>query len=532
MKTFKNLISVLFISLLYFWLNNVFAISFTTLSSLNKINCDEYNWNSVLLKYDSSYNYFNTSNWSNSNVVSNKIDWQKFNSNNCNYSWGPYFSFLKLSTNNDNLIFSLYNYNSSYIDKIFSRAWYLHNFANWDAVILNNIRFWNGFIVLYDDDLTHTVQYFHDYYVENKVVFVDPLVSSVEDENIDNFYVIDFINKKAWWMKLVWDHINNLFQWNVWDYKIKDFPFTSSYTLTQWSSITPYPKFSSYMRDNYNKAYFKWDIWFLYSKDAEFVGPDFWGWDDNNINNDNNYFNSNIISWYNTCSNKAENLRKYLHLMWYCFWQSENWSLISDILASNWQYNYTWDLLYCKQLSDYNKKVYNQYSDNWNSDWTFNDVNLYDFNAPFNDLVYSWFNNSLTITQSWYVEGLPTQSMCSVYNNVNAYDNEKSRLERASESITDMFWSWVASNYIDAIKNWSSFSWFIWSITEWVSWFFNDYMFDPYIVEFNSWKNAFLDVVNVNSCSNIHQTIWNYQRGNVALYWFTLILLLVFITIF
>lgn len=527
MKMIKNSIKLLGIVALALatlqWRTD--AIALTDLAV--PYNCNDSNENSyVAQKYYTANNRFYV-NWT---VATNLTMKSRQNSqrwgSSCAINWKNVANGVKITKNWTNFIFQiLLNEVNTYNSIVVPEAWLNYLFrSDWQYHLLNNVYVFHDSIVLYDDNFTHTLQFLWWTTIENVVLFTDPLTSSTTNW-LDNFYLIDFIWKKAYSLNILAQHIPNLFFGYLSEYNIKEFPYTSSYTLTPIENATAFPTFNWYF-EKWN--HFDNDIGFLYTLDWQFIAPDFWGAGSTDTDDNNDYFNANLINNYNSCVNKWENLRKYLQLMWYCYWQSEDWTLISNILASNGQYNYTGDLLYCQRLSQFNSNIYSAYINQWNSWSSFNEVNLQDFNAPFNDLVYSWFNNSVVIDSSWHVSWLPNwNAWCTAYTVSDFYNKEKSFIEKVSESLTDFFWESIADKFEDSIGNHTTFSWLISSISEWTSWFFSDYLFDPYVQQFNSWYNAFHTDLGINNCSNITSSFSWMPFWNTALYIVSAILIFI-----
>lgn len=532
MKGFKNLV-VLLISALAFALAtpkaSAVAISDSPSFLVWNRSCQ---WT---LNYRVDKNGFNKcGDWTRNNISisfssSNNAPYNAFINNNTSTSWGSNTTlsyFWQIYKKDGYLQINTYNLYYDLVPEYVPFAGVSENFDG-QTVLLNNIWFWNNFFVLYDDNLTHTLQYIWNYKIKDYIIFVDPLTSSLESSSYDNFYLISIPQKKAWSMKLVQMHLDNIFYGALADYEIKNFPFVNSYTLTQTTNTTIFPKYSNYMSNS--TSYVPNDIWFIYTKDLEYIAPNFW-WSNNNNTDTENWvsnFNVALVNDYNDCVNKWENLRKALQLSTMCKLQ---WEDTWENIIINTGLNYTWSNTYCIDLDQFIFTAYNIYSWNWNN-WIINEnTNLQDNSASFNDLIFSWYYNSVFI-DSWHnISWLPNwNSWCTAYTVSNFYNNEKSTIEKISDSLTDFFGSGVAWIYNDTVWSHSTFSWLVSSLSVWTSGFFNSYLFDPYITQFNSWYNKFYSAVNLSGCSVIKQTFPDTIYWDIVFYvaiiWFILLFL-------
>lgn len=415
-----------------------------------------------------------------------------------------------------------YDINYNLLESDIALSGVLWDFS-WYYVPLTNIWLANNNYILYNDDLSHTLQYLWNYKIRDYIVWVDPLTSTLNDDTIDNFYLISIPKRKAWSLKVDSTTLQDFFYWNIANYDFRSLNYTNSYSLTQTTNTTIFPKNSVYM--NNTRSYFDNDIWFNYIKDGSFIAPDFW--DNIETDTDTNYFNVQLVNYYNSCVNKWENLRKALQLSAYCKLQWE--SAWENIIINTWL-NYTWSYSYCSELDQFIVNAYWLYSWNWNN-WIINEnTDLQDNSAPFNDLIFSWYYNSLFIDSNHNLSWLPNwNSRCSAFTVSQFYNNEKSTIEKISDSITDFFGSGVAWIYNDTVWSHSTFSWLITSLSAWTSWFFNSYLFDPYIEQFNSWYNKFYSAVNLSWCSVIKQTFPDTIYWDIVFYVAIIWLILLFL---
>ena len=526
MKGFKNLVILLICALAFALATpkaEAIAISDSPSFSVNTF--WNYNW-TFTYRYDK--NYFSRYNdWSKKNV---SITYKSSASPFASYIWNWGNAVINKSfmgsyvKNSWYLTLKAYDISYNLLEESIPFAWVSENF-DWTNVLLTNIWFWNNTFILYDDNLTHTLQYIWNYKIKDYIIFLDPLTETLESASYDNFYLISIPQKKAWSLKLLITHLDNIFYWNLSDYDIKTFPYTSSYTLTQITWSTIFPKYTSYMSSN--NSYIDNDIWFLYNKDSVYISPDFDWWTSEDTENWQSNMNISLVNNYNQCVNKWENLRKALQLASMCKLQGETaWE---NIIIDTWL-NYTWSYSYCIDLDSFIASAYNIYSWNWNNSIINENVNLQDNTAPFNDLIFSWYYNSVFIDNNNNISWLPNgNSRCSAYTVSSFYDSEKSTIEKISDSITDFFWEDIAWIYKDSIESHTTFSWLIASLSAWTSWFFNWYLFDPYITQFNSWYNKFYSAVNLSGCTVIKQTFPDTAYWDIVFFVAVVSLIFIFI---
>lgn len=453
-----------------------------------------------------------------------------------------WISNVRYTKNSDNYKFEWYNNQARALQSLTTpKDSYTYNDITYDSVL-----FWHNSVIFWNTWSNDTLQYMPWVTYHNWILISNPFI---DDVSVPNLYFIKLNKNQARgtrvsvaraWQIMQWDEI--LSDEDIYEiFGPSNKSNVKFYNISRnWSHFWPNETQLKYNQSDSILSSHSTQVteWFIYLPTLEEFYPwsDLPSWDNwNNWSSIDDYYSSSLIKWYNECWNKAENLRKYLTLFWYCTWQEDNYpQLPSNILHTNWSYNYTWDNYYCTQLADFHNNIYNLYSWNWNN-WVLNqDVDLYDImNNNFNDLIISWWNNGITYDlNNWHMDNLPSvNNVCSVYNVVNIQQNEKSRVEKAWESITNFFWSWVTNNYYNSIKNWLGFSWMIDSISEGTSWYFNSRFFSPYINEFNNWRFTFSNVVNVPQCSIIKESVWVYSWWNIALFWFSAVLLLILLTL-
>ena len=469
-----------------FWLWNSQAnLKFSPKSTCNSTVCNDL------------YTFFN---WTVDVWLLTYSLWQTQSMSYYNWSYDRWaVSFVKISRNTSSQLLVLKYYldnNKSWYEINVPVGWYDFEVSNWNVLNFTNIHFRHDSIIFYTSDYSHSLQYrwwsvFYDW-----VVYSDPYSDS------DNFWLIHTPEKKAW--SMTQSNKQFLSDYMLWkqNLPISDFvhfPYDKSYTISNWwSSFFP-PTAWNQFKDRW------WNLWwktFLYNIDLNYSAPVYW-----NNNNDNIWesnFNIGLVNQYNKCVNKGENLRKSLHLAIMCKLQ---WEDSRENIIINTGLNYTGSYSYCLDLDNFINSVYSVYSWNWNI-WLINEnVDIMDYNAPFNDLIFSWYYNSVFIDENQNVSWLPVgNNWCSAYTVWSFYDNEKSTIEKISESITDFFGSGVASIYNETVWTHSTFSWLITSLSVWTSGFFTEYLFDPYIEQFNSGYNKFYSAVNMTGCSFIKQT--------------------------
>lgn len=532
--------------------NNSFARDFSTSYSMNNILIDSsYNKQNLFNYYTNNF-HFTLYTWS--NIVSWNLmsynDWDVFRTtrrqNGPTRTYQYNYNFIKVvrnsNTANSTMNFYVWRDNIKAYRQFDTPNIWRSDTINWESVIFDKWFPWHWSIILFSSSTNHSIQIIWNKTLLDKVVYVDPRAVT------DNLRVIDYYKWKAWSITIPYDDTLVLSSYMFWEWGqdnkfFYDFELMAdndwkSYSIQTWGSYW-WPQTISQGTYNYYSTadwyhYYQtedstiWDTRF-YKEDLQYFSPDWWLSYESSTSD---YFNSDVINEYNKCVNKWENLRKYLNLMWYCRRQSQDSTMISDILSSQWQYIYTWDLLYCKSLVDFNKQVFNIYSGTWNYSDTFKNVDLYDYDASFNDLVFSWFNNAIIIQENWHVDNLPSwNSWCSSYTISEFNNSNKSWLESVADYITDFFWSDIADDFKSNVWDWNSFSWIVDSFSSWLSWYFNNRFFAPYIEEFNNWRSTFSNVVNVPQCSVIKESVWVYSWWNIALFWFSAVLLLILLTL-
>ena len=410
---------------------------------------------------------------------------------------------------------------------MFETPWIWYSYTiNWQNV---NFDMWFPYhwtFVLYSSDTHHSIQLIWSKRLIDKVLYVDPYQSS------DNVYVIDFYQWKAWSVtyptetELDKKLLSALMFWWIWntDEFLKSFKYMAdndwkSYTIETWWTYFFPPTYSQWSSsyydssDGYHEFSTETSYYWLtryYKPDWQFESPD---WEFTEVNN----YNEKLVNDYNQCVNKWENLRKALHLAVMCKNQDEN-TIWENIIIRTWL-DYTWTASYCLQLDNYVVDLYSVYSWNW-ATWIFSyDVNLQDNSLPINQLIFAWYYHSVVVDNQWNISWLPSwNSWCAAYTLSNYYDENKTWVEKIADEITSFFGTGVARYYQDTIDNWQSFWWLIDSIKNWTSWYFTDYLFDPYIVMFNSWYNDFHNKIWVWSCSDIQNSVWSLVLWDYALY--------------
>lgn len=410
--------------------------------------------------------------------------------------------------------------------------------VSWTPTVYDKIVFWDDTVIFYNSETleSYQIKAWVDYH--NWILLANPYDSDGED----NLWLIKLQEWKAWsttvtvaraWDLMIWNEIlsNTQIYDLFWDSSTAKY-----YTISRWG-VNPFPfqtKWQYDQTDQHIRSSLAPEEMFLYSYSNNFQAPN----DSSNLpdsntptNNPSNYFDSSLIQGYNQCVNKWENLRKALHLAVMCKNQDEN-TIWENIIIRTWL-DYTWTASYCIQLDQYVQTLYQNYSWNWNN-WLINEnVDLQDNSAPINDLIFSWYYNSVTVDNNWNISWLPNwNSWCSAWTMTNFQNENQSWLEKISNTFNNYFWSWVTNIYMDSIWNSLGFSGMIDSISSWTNSYFTDRFFAPYIQQFNSGANAFNDIASLSSCSTIHNNIWTYSRWNVALYGFSAILLLIILTLF
>ena len=438
------------------------------------------------------------------------------------------FTWVKASKDNSNLTVQLWHEGiKDWVSYVFPVNWLTFTFKNWETALLDNIFFWHDSVILYDDSFRHTLQYKWSIAIEYVVFLVDPLQSTTSD----NFWLIDFLDKKAYsttlWSWVIYD----LFFWqNFTNYNFQSINYEKSYSLSQttWSVWFP-SQMNMYQKSiSYTPWHFDNDVSFVYSLDPFTIQPEYWTNDNNNLNSNKNYFNAALIDQYNDCVNKWENLRKALHLAALCKYEDTNTER-ENIIYNTW-FDYTWTAVYCQQLDSFAYNLYNTYSWNWASGVFSYDVNLQDYTLPINQLIFAWFFHSVVVWSNWQISWLPNwNDRCAAYTVSNFNNNNKSTIEIISDDLNAAFWSWIAKQYADTINSSNTFSWLLSAIKDWTSWFFADYLFDPYTAMFNSWLNEFQNKFWFWSCENIQNWFWGLQLWNYALYIVAVVIIFIFI---
>lgn len=486
---------------------NVFALSFTNYFNLPAYGCSTSTFAESLLKYSSVWIFSksNISNYSNYDtlVLTNSTPNYRFNVD-CSYQWGrPWWvSFLKPTKESNQMTIWLYNYNWWYDNVVLPKSWYTHTMKNGETVVFDNIYLWHWFFVLYTSWYTHTLQFFHDYYLEDYIIFTDPLESSLQNSSLDNFYVISFPKLKAWWMKLLEMHIDPIFKWNLDNYSISQFPFTSSYTLTQSNSNSPFPVFSSYMSasvsnwSNLNWERFKNDVWFIYQKDLDFVSPDFW-WSEDEEESTWSYVSSDLTAWnnWNSCTNDYSHRNFVVQNRIACRSDYQNWvqdltwynAVSSFIQSANiYNENLTWEIESyfawieltnsCQWLLNnavHLSKLYNNYLDRdfeYYSD-VINELKYIRSENPYSLETYCWSKPTLPTELWWITNNSNVCNMESWANIVNCFQ----------------FWSSTTSN-----DTWSNtYFWQTVDNIRWlIQWAFDSEFLSPIVDNYNQWKSV------------------------------------------
>ena len=442
------------------------------------------------------------------------------------WSTDIYFPFLKVEKDSNNLTVNIWGEDTkTYYAYVLPLNWLTYTFKNWETALLDNIFFWHDSIILYDDWFRHTLQYKWRYAIEYVAFLVDPLQNTTSD----NFWLIDFLWRKAYSTTLWTWIINDMYFWigfDQYDYKTVNYEKSYSMVYTTWWNWFPTLNMVSKLdRPTYKILN---DDSFIYNVDPFTIQPEYWTNDNNNLNSSNNYFNAALIDQYNDCVNKWENLRKVLHLAALCKYEDTNTER-ENIIYNTW-FDYTWTAVYCQQLDSFAYNLYNTYSWNWASGVFSYDVNLQDYTLPINQLIFAWFFHSVVVWSNWQISWLPNwNDRCAAYTVSNFNNNNKSTIEIIADDLNAAFWSWIAKQYADTINSSNTFSWLLSAIKDWTSWFFADYLFDPYTAMFNSWLNEFQNKFWFWSCENIQNWFWGLQLWNYALYIVAVVIIFIFI---
>lgn len=407
------------------------------------------------------------------------------------------------------------------------------NPETWVSTAYDQVVFRDDTVIFYNSNTLESYQF------KAWIEYVDWIVlaNPYDDDWVDNLWFIKLKSWKAWsttvsvataWDIMLWNTILRLDDLYTlfWDSSTAKY-----YTISRWG-VNPFPFQVKNLYDQtdkkINSIYAQQDM-FQYSYENNFLSPDSTqNLPDSNVSQDNNYFNANLINEYNNCVNKWENLRKALHLAVMCKNQDENTER-ENIIYNTWL-DYTGSASYCQQLDNFVVNLYSLYS--WNrATWVLDyDINLQYISAPINNLIFAWYYHSVMVDANWNISWLPNwNSRCASYTVSNFQNQNKSTIEKISDEITSFFWTGIAKYYQDTINNNQTFSWLLASIKNWTSWYFTQYLFDPYIAMFNSWYNDFHSKIWVWSCSDIHNSVWWLVLWDYALYIVAVVIIFIFI---
>ena len=569
MTWFKNSFKLLvfFVAWAVATLQGVNAFSISTLSEYKFYNQDDWINSTPLLMYlrewrgagSSDYEYCNSvspfsawTSWSSMSCwksrvslwFSSNLKWQVTRWNAWNNDTSQYlFSMSQIKiTRNDN------NFNIQYYNNI-SKSWSsivtdtkqqitLTDQVSWISTLYDKVIFRDDTVIFYNSETleSYQIKAWVDYH--NWILLANPYDSDWQD----NLRLIKLKEWKAWsttvpvsraWDLMIWNEIlsNTDIYSLFWDSSTAKY-----YTISRWG-VNPFPfqtKWQYDQTDHHIKSTLESEEMFLYSYSNNFQAPnDSSTLPDSNTpnNNPSNYYDSSLIQWYNECVNKWENLRKAVHLAVMCKNQDEN-TLRENIIYNTWL-DYTWTASYCIQLDNYVVTLYEKYKDNWATGVFSYDINLQDNSAPINQLIFAWYYNSVVVWPNWDISWLPSwNSWCASWTSTNFENQNQSWLEKVANTFNNYFGSGVTNIYTNSLTSSLWFSWMVDSISSWTNNYFVTRFFNPYIEQFNLWTNAFNNVVNVPSCSNIHNWIWTYSWWNIALYGFSAILLLILLTLF
>ena len=558
MKMIKNFVKLLTLCVVAVSVATATKVSAFSISVLNDgylFNSDDwiatspqlqYKWtnNNDSNKYCWSVSPFSAySSWSSMGCWASRVDlgfysyekwqvmrWNNYNQDVCSNSSSSscyLFSFSNVKVSRPQWYFQIQYYNN------ISRSWSTINTddqykitkihpESWVSIAYDQVVFRDDTVIFYNSETLDSYQF----KAGAEYVWGILLANPYDEDGIDNLWYIKLKSWKAWsttvsvataWDIMLWNTILRLqdIYTLFWDSTSSKF-----YTISRWG-VNPFPFQVKNLYDQtdkkINSIYAQQDM-FQYSYENNFISPDSTdNLPDSNVSQDNNYFNAALVDQYNDCVNKWENLRKALHLSALCKYQDTNTER-ENIIYITWL-DYTWTASYCQQLDNYVVNLYNTYSWNWATGVFSYDVNLQDYTLPINQLIFAWFFHSVVVWSDWQISWLPNwNDRCAAYTVSNFNQNNKSTIELIWDEITSFFWSGVAKYYKDTINNNNTFSWLLESIKNWTSWYFTEYLFNPYIVMFNSWYNDFHSKVWLSSCSSIQNSVWSLVLWDYALY--------------